>query len=65
MGIPAEQRDHIFGVFKRLHSEAEISGAGIGLAICRVGVGRLGGRIWVESEFGSGSVFKFSLPSAE
>jgi PAS domain S-box-containing protein len=65
IGIPAEHQERIFGVFKRLHAEAEVPGAGIGLAICKVGVGRLGGRIWVESTLEGGSVFKFSLPSTQ
>jgi PAS domain S-box-containing protein len=65
VGVPADQHDRIFGVFKRLHTEGDIPGAGIGLAICKVGVERMGGRIWVESTQGQGSVFKFSLPSVE
>jgi PAS domain S-box-containing protein len=65
IGIPPEQHDRIFGVFKRLHNDANVPGTGIGLAICKVGVERLGGRIWVKSELGHGAVFKFSIPSIE
>jgi signal transduction histidine kinase len=39
------------------------SGTGLGLAICRRIIGHLGGRLWVESEPGRGSVFSFTLPA--
>jgi PAS domain S-box-containing protein len=61
IGIDPKYFDYIFGVFRRLHG-AQKSGTGIGLAICRAAVERLGGRIWVESALGSGSTFYVSLP---
>ena len=61
IGIDAKYSEYIFGVFRRLHI-AEHSGTGIGLSICKAAVERLGGRIWVESTRGSGSVFNFTLP---
>jgi signal transduction histidine kinase len=61
IGIPAEYRERIFGIFKRLHGK-EIPGTGIGLAICQRIVQWHGGDIWVESEAGSGSIFYFTLP---
>ena len=61
IGIDPKYFDYIFGVFRRLHGSQK-SGTGIGLAICRAAVERLGGRIWVESTPGNGSTFHVSLP---
>jgi PAS domain S-box-containing protein len=63
IGIDPEYKENIFGLFKRLHSSDEYSGTGIGLAICRRIVDRYHGQIWVESEPGRGSTFRFSLPA--
>ena len=62
VGVPPEYHDYIFGVFKRLHGR-DAPGTGVGLALCKHIVERLGGRIWVESQPGHGATFKFSLPN--
>lgn len=62
IGIADDYKDRIFTMFQRLHARDTYDGTGIGLAICRKLVQHNGGRIWVESEEGRGSVFRFTLP---
>ncbi|MFM9966618.1 MAG: sensor histidine kinase [Planctomycetaceae bacterium] len=63
IGIKPEFHERVFEIFKRLQSHDQYQGTGIGLAICKRIVERYGGRIWVESQFGQGSTFYFTLPS--
>ena len=63
IGIPAEHRERVFGVFQRLHTRDVYEGTGIGLAVCRKVVQRHGGRILIEDNDRGGSTFRFSLPA--
>lgn len=61
-GIERRQLTRVFEIFHRLDGQGAEDRLGMGLAITRRLVERLGGRIWVESEPGQGSTFSFSLP---
>ncbi|HCY40710.1 MAG TPA: hypothetical protein DHV48_05050 [Prolixibacteraceae bacterium] len=64
IGIPAEYHDKIFDRFRQVEdaNTRKYGGNGLGLAITKSLIELMDGKIWVESEFGKGSTFYFSLP---
>ena len=64
IGIQMEYAHKIFLPFERLVLDSEYPGTGIGLATAQRVVSRHGGKIWVESQPGEGSIFYFTLSSA-
>lgn len=62
IGFEMKYYDKIFEIFQRLHLSEEYPGTGVGLAVVRKAVERLGGKIWAVSEPGEGSTFFMELP---
>lgn len=65
-GIGIDPKDHqrVFDIYQRLHHRKSYSGTGTGLAIARKIIQRHRGRIWVKSDLGTGSQFKFTMKVA-
>lgn len=61
-GILEADKQKIFEMFRRARNTDDVRGAGLGMAFVKASVRRLGGTIWVDSTFGSGSVFYVRLP---
>jgi PAS domain S-box-containing protein len=61
IGIDSKHREKIFELFHRLHDRSKFEGTGIGLSFCKQILKKHKGKIWVESEPGIGSTFKFTI----
>ncbi|MBS0305036.1 MAG: GHKL domain-containing protein [Proteobacteria bacterium] len=61
VGFDMRSADRLFGLFQRLHSQADFPGHGVGLASAQQIVQRHGGQIWVHAEPGRGAAFRFTL----
>ena len=62
IGFDMKDRDRIFDLFQRLNVADDYPGTGIGLAIVRKAMERMGGRAWAESTPGQGATFYLEIP---
>ena len=62
IGFDMEHHEHIFDIFQRLNVSDDYPGTGIGLAIVRKAMERMGGRAWAESKPGAGATFYLEIP---
>lgn len=61
IGIAENKRQEVFNLFKRLNAPKQYEGSGMGLAMVKLSIERMGGKVWLESEEGKGSTFYFNI----
>ncbi|WP_290707867.1 PAS domain-containing sensor histidine kinase, partial [Flavihumibacter sp. CACIAM 22H1] len=61
IGIPPEHREEVFHLFKRLPTQHEYSGSGMGLATCKRIVEQHGGKIWIDDNGSTGTILTFTI----
>ena len=64
VGFDMKYHDRIFAIFQRLHRAEDFAGTGVGLAIVRKAMERMGGKVWAHSQPGHGATFNLELPEA-
>ncbi|MEO0956729.1 MAG: ATP-binding protein [Pseudomonadota bacterium] len=62
LGISQNNREAVFDVFSRFHPQTKLAGNGVGLAIVRKAVYRMGGVIWLQTKLDTGTTFYFTIP---
>ena len=65
IGINPKHQNRLFGMFERIHPDLKYEGSGVGLAIVRKAVERMGGKVGVESDGVNGSRFWIELAAAD
>jgi PAS domain S-box-containing protein len=63
IGFDMQYHDRLFGIFQRLHRAEDYAGTGVGLALVRKAMDRMGGRVWAESAPGHGATFYLAMPN--
>jgi signal transduction histidine kinase len=63
IGFDMKYHERIFEIFQRLHRSEDFAGTGVGLALVRKAMQRMGGRVWADSEPGEGACFHLEFPA--